>query len=218
LAIRTEVLVAKALHDLEIAVKTRNYQQLFEDLGRLGEGIEGPLVDPAGDEVVPGAFGGALGQEGRLHLDEPLFLEIVPRNRGGPAAQEKIFLDFGAAQIEITVFQADVLGDLVVAVDHEGRGPGFVEDFQLQDHDLDGACFQLRIFHALGPSAYPSQDGQDVFATNPVGLLVALGAEFRVEDNLNQTGPVPQIDENDTAVVPAAMGPSHEDDFVPIIG
>ncbi len=48
LTICPQVFVAETLHDLVIPVKTGDHEQLFEELGRLGEGIECPLGDPAG--------------------------------------------------------------------------------------------------------------------------------------------------------------------------
>ena len=43
-------------------------------------------------------------------------------------------------------------------------------------------------------------------------------AEFTIEDDLHDSFPVPQIDENYTAMVASAMGPSHENHFFIHIG
>ncbi len=58
-----EVLVAEAAGDLEVAVEPGDHQHLLVELRRLRQGVEVARVDPAGDEEVAGAFGGAPAQD-----------------------------------------------------------------------------------------------------------------------------------------------------------
>ncbi len=82
LAVGAQVLVAKAAGDLEVALEAADHQQLLEQLRRLGQGVEGPALEPARDEEVAGALGGGAGEHRGLDLDEALAGEELA-NRGG---------------------------------------------------------------------------------------------------------------------------------------
>jgi hypothetical protein len=61
LAVRPKILVSEALDYLEIAVHPTDHKKLFEELGRLGQGIKFTLMDPTGDQIIPGPLRGTLG-------------------------------------------------------------------------------------------------------------------------------------------------------------
>ena len=68
LAVGTQVLVAEALHNLEVAVHTADHQELFERLGRLGQSIELSGIHARGHNEVAGAFGGRANQHRCLNF------------------------------------------------------------------------------------------------------------------------------------------------------
>src|SRR6185503_17361183 len=70
LAVGTEILVAKAARDLEVAVEAGNHEQLLVDLRRLRERIELTRMHAAGHEIVPRAFGRRFRQDRRLELEK----------------------------------------------------------------------------------------------------------------------------------------------------
>ena len=70
LAIEAQVLVAEALHDLEVAVEARHHEQLLVELRALGQRVELSGVQPAGDQEVARAAGRVLAHERRLELEE----------------------------------------------------------------------------------------------------------------------------------------------------
>ncbi len=186
LAVRPEVLVAEALDDLEVAVETRHLQELLEDLRRLGQGVEHPLVDAARDKVVPGAFGGALRQEGGFHLDEALPVEVLARCRGDPAPEDQVLLDIRTPEVEIAVLEPDVLRDFRRPVQDEGGRFRLVEDLELHGHHFDLSGPDLGVHHPFGPEAHRSPHGQDILGPDLARLLVAGGVELRVEDHLDE--------------------------------
>ena len=47
-----------------------------------------------------------------------------------------------------------------------------------------------------------------------MGLLVGIGLGLGVEDDLHDAFAVAQVDEDDPAVVAAAMHPAHQDNFL----
>src|SRR5258708_17340615 len=55
-AISTRIFVSKTRRDLEIAVETRDHDQLLEHLRRLGKCIEFPRMDSARHEIVASAL------------------------------------------------------------------------------------------------------------------------------------------------------------------
>jgi hypothetical protein len=127
-------------------------------------------------------------------------------------------LDFGTPKIEVAVLEADILGDLRRSVQNKGRGLRLVEDLQVIGQNLDLAGLEIGILHPLRPTADASVDGQDEFAPDPSGLVVTCGVDIRVEYDLNDPLPVAKVDENDAAVIPPPMGPSHQNHFLPGMG
>jgi len=219
LAVRAEILVAEAPDDLEVAVEARDHQKLFEGLRGLGQGVERARVDATGDEVVPGALGGALCEHGRLDLEEPPGDEVLPCGRSDAASQDDVSLEFGPAKVEIAVLEADALRDLRFGIENEGGCLRLAEDLEGVHHQLDAARGKIGVRHALGPPANRPLHGEDELASDPVRLTVRIGLDLGVKDDLSDPLAVPQVDEDDPAVVAAAVHPSHQDYFVPgIVG
>ena len=125
LAIGAQVLVPEAAGDLVVALEAGDHQHLLEELRRLGQGVEGPLLGAAGDEEVAGALGGRAGENGRLDVEEALAVEELAHRRGDPVAQLESLAHRLAAQVEVAVAQARVLADLAgEPLDLEGRRVG----------------------------------------------------------------------------------------------
>src|SRR3954453_6739845 len=75
LAIRAQVFVTEALHDLVVAVEARHHQHLLEELRRLWKRVEMPIVQPRGNEEFTRAFGRRLVEERSLDVDEPALVQ-----------------------------------------------------------------------------------------------------------------------------------------------
>ena len=75
LPVGPEVFVPEAFDDLVVPVESGHHQELLEQLRGLGQGVEAAVVDPGGDQVVPSALRGGLGQDRGLHVEEPLLVE-----------------------------------------------------------------------------------------------------------------------------------------------
>ena len=73
LPVGAEVFVPEAFDNLEIFIKTGNHQQLLEDLGRLGQGIEFPGIHAGRDHEVAGSFRGRFDHHRGFNLDESFF-------------------------------------------------------------------------------------------------------------------------------------------------
>src|SRR5262245_12506465 len=70
LAISAQVLISETAHDLEVAVKARDHQQLLEILRRLGQSIEFSRIEAARHQIIPRPFRGAANQKWRFDLEE----------------------------------------------------------------------------------------------------------------------------------------------------
>ena len=80
LPVGTRIFVPEAPHNLEIAIATRDHQDLFKDLWTLGQGIPLARVLAAGHDEVAGAFGTGFDQERGFHFKETFVAEVFANN------------------------------------------------------------------------------------------------------------------------------------------
>ena len=210
LSIGAQILVAEALDDLEVAVVARDHQQLLVGLGRLRQGEKLAWMDPARDQIVAGALGGALGQKGGFYFDKVLFIKCVAHDLVGAMAQLQIGLDAGPAQIQIAVFEADLLTGVDIVFDEKRRRRRHIEYPQLVAIDLDFAGGQFGIDHAFGAGFDLALDGDDVFAAQLIGFLVRSEIVLGVEYDLGDAIAVAEVDKDHAAVVAPAPDPAHQ--------
>ena len=209
LAVGAQVLVAEAAGDLVVALEAGDHQQLLEELRRLRQRVEGALLEAAGDEEVAGALGGRAGQDRRLDVEEALAVEELAHRRGDPVAQRERVAHLLAAQVEVAVAQAGVLADLAgEALDLEGRRLGVGEQLGGGDLELELAGRQLGVDRLLGAPHDRAGGAEHVLGAQLVGELEGLARGVRVEDELDQAGAVAQVDEDQAAVVAAAVDPA----------
>ena len=90
------------------------------------------------------------------------------------------------------------------------RQLGVVEDEQFRRGDFDFAGRHFGIDSVSAAQANLAYRGDDVLRTDMLGLGVALGGQFLVEDNLRDAVAVAQVKEDEVAVVAAAIDPAHE--------
>src|SRR5215469_12825024 len=82
LAICPQVLIAKAAHDLEVLVESRDHENLLEQLRRLRQSVKAPRLDTARYQVVACALRRRAGHEWRFDLEEPLAGKIAADGHG----------------------------------------------------------------------------------------------------------------------------------------
>ena len=121
LTVRAEVLIPETTGDLDIAVITGTHQKLFVQLGRLGQSVETSGMDSGGHQIISRAFRSALAQHGRLDLQESFVREEFSGKHCHFALQHDISLKIRPSQIQITVFQTDLVFCLAVLLNGEGR-------------------------------------------------------------------------------------------------
>ena len=98
-------------------------------------------------------------------------------------AQDQVVLQLRAAQVEVAVLEADVLGDFAVLVQGERQRLGAVEQLALGDLDLHLAGLHVRVDRPVRAGDDLALDGQDELVAHLFGHLVGTGAQLGVEDS-----------------------------------
>src|SRR5215212_1190831 len=75
LTVRAQVLVAKALDDLIVAVEARNHEKLLEKLRRLRKRKEVAGVHARGNEIIAGALRRRAGEHRGFDIDKAFAVE-----------------------------------------------------------------------------------------------------------------------------------------------
>ena len=213
LAVGAEVFVTKAAGDLEVAVEARDHEDLLEDLRGLREGVEVAGMDAAGDEVVARAFGGGASEERGFDLEEAVVGEVLADGAGDLVAENEVALQLGAAEVQVAILEASLFVDCDGVVgDREGRGLRVIEEEEGVGDELDVAGGHVGVGEAFAAVAEDSGDGDDVLGTSGFGFSVGNGRDFLVEHDLGDAGAVAEVEEDEVAVVAAAIDPAHEGD------
>ena len=221
LPVGTRIFVPEAPHNLEIAIATRDHQDLFEDLWTLGQGIPLARVLAAGHDEVAGAFGTGFDQEWGFHFEETFVAEVVANDACHLRTGSQDLLHARASQIDVAVFQTLVFGDFVrlVVVGQNGGRLGLAEHLNAFGHQLNGAGLQF----VVGPTV-PKTDfafhANAVFAAKTSGDLhqLAVGI-FQIADHLGEPRSVPEIEEDQAlALLSVRIDPATEPDGCASVG
>ena len=213
LAVGAQVLVAEAPRDLIVSVDAGDHQELLKDLRRLGQRVEFPLVHPAGHEVVARALGGGLDEGGRLDLEEAVSVVVVVRRLDDLMAHQNGVLHLAAAQVEVAVFEPQLLLDVGLVGDLKGRGLRLREDAQVADIELDLAGGQVGVDRLA--AADLALRHQHEFRPHRLRPGAQLGVGPVVEGELHDSRAVPQVDEDEHPLVARALHPAAGDRFLP---
>ena len=136
LAIGALIFVAKAFHDLEVAVEAADHQNLFEDLRRLRQRVELPVMNAAGHEKVARAFRRGTREHRRFHFDEAHLVHGLADFENNVVAQHQIAMRLRPAQIEIAIAQTRFFRRIDFVFDLKRRRFGVVQNVQLGGDDF----------------------------------------------------------------------------------
>ena len=114
-AISAQIFVTEARRDLEISVEARHHQQLLEHLWRLRKRIEAAGMQAAGHQIVARALRARCGQNRRLDFIEALIGHAAADRGNDLTAQHDILVHRLPPQIDEAVFEADILGIVLLA-------------------------------------------------------------------------------------------------------
>ena len=213
LTIGPHVFVAEAASYLEVALNPRNHQQLFQLLWRLGESVKRSRMQTAGHQEVPSPFRGALDEYGCLDFEELPRIKKVPDVLDHPVAQDQILLHRGAPKVKVAVAETEALVSAGFLGDVERRGQRLVEHRNRFCHHFEVAGRHRFVFTSRRPLAHMALHLDDPFLAEVFRGPGGIGGQLRIEDHLNHAGAIPQIQEDDSAVVPASTDPSGKSDL-----
>ena len=168
LTVGPQVLVSKAAGHLEVAVEAGDHEDLFEELGGLGEGVEGSFPEPGGDEEVPGPLGGGLDENGGLDLVEALGIEEATDPEGRPMAEGDVVLESLLAEVEEAVLQPGLLGGFQLVRGVEGEVLHGAQNLEGVGLYFDGPGLELRVGGL--PGDHGAVNGDDGFALQGLHL------------------------------------------------
>ena len=217
LPVGAQVFVAEALGDLKIFLQARDHEQLFVLLRGLRQRVERSGLQARRHEKIARPLGRALGKDGRLDFEEPGVVEVIAHGFDDAMALAQVALHAGAAQVEVTVREAQVfVADFLV--EREGRHLGLVEHGQRVGDEFDFAGGQRGVGLAFQTRRDLAGDGDDILRAQPVRLPGDGGVFLGPEDDLRDAGAVAQVDEDDAAVVAARIDPAGEGNGLAHVG
>ena len=197
-------------------------KQLLVELGRLRQREELAAVHPARHQVVARAFRRRLGEDRRLDLEEAELIEVAPGGLHEPVAQDQVALQLGPAEVEHPVPEPQLLRRqllLLLARDRNRRRLRRSHHLEPGDVQLDLARDQRRVARGLGPELDRAARQDDGLGAEAGGARHDLGRRpGGIAGELDQAGPVAQVDEDQAAEVPAAVHPAAEPDFAADVG
>src|SRR5262245_23114125 len=134
-------------------------------------------VDPAGDQEVARALGGAATEDRRLDLEEAEIRHYPPHELREPVADDENLLQVRPAQVEVAIRQPELLVGLR-PMDLEGRGRRGVIDDELLGPDLDRARLEPGILLAGQPRGHRPPNSDDVLVSQLTGSRLELLSGF----------------------------------------
>ena len=210
LTVSTKVFVTEAFNDLVVAVKACAHQHLFEELRRLRQSIEVAVVNTRGNQIVAGAFRSALGEHRSFDVDEAVLVKETAESHCSFVAELHIALHRQTTKVEHTISQTCGFGEIFV-IKQEGGRCGRIQDLEFLSQHFNAAGDEVFVASAFRTSTNQAFNLHNEFVTDFIGSFEDVGT-IRVADDLDQAFTIAQIDENNTAVVAAAMGPAVEGD------
>ncbi|MNC84711.1 hypothetical protein D3C83_02720 [compost metagenome] len=166
-----------------------------------------------GHQVVARAFRRRARQHRGFDVDEALPVEKVAHRHRRAVAQPQVLLHGRAAQVEHAVLEAHRFRQVVV-VHLEHRRQRRVQYFDRLRQHFHFPALKVGIDRAHGPLAHLARHAQHEFAAQPVRGPESL-RRIRVAHDLHQALAVPQVDEDNAAVIAAPVHPAEQGHFVP---
>ncbi len=211
LPVGAQILVAETAGHLHVAVETGKHQNLLIKLRGLRQREKAAREHAGGHQVVACAFRCGLNEIRRLNLEETVFVKIVARCLDNTVPFDDVFLHLRPSQVQIAVFQAEILFDVGLILNGKRRGFALCENAQLRDIDFNIAGRKIRIFRRALPHCAARR--QNKLRTRGKRLLKNFTVGFVPERKLNNSRAVTQIDKDQLAQVALPLHPAADGHF-----
>jgi hypothetical protein len=110
--------------------------------------------------------------------------------------KDEIGRELRPAKIQIPIFEPKIFRYVNSVFKEEGRSFGIIEQLPFLDHYLNFSGGQVGVMHAFGARPDQPLDCKDVFGAQNMCFCMGLWVGLRRKDNLGQSMPVPEIDED----------------------
>src|SRR5690242_8250455 len=168
-------------------------------------------MDATRHDVVTRALRRRLRQNRRFDLEEAALVEVSTRRLLKPVPHDEIPLQLTATQIEIAMLQSQLLGGKLLALPARDGNRGSLSrshDGEVLGANLDVARLHFRVSHFSRARRHFAVDDDDRLERK---LACALDDFSRrpawIEGDLDESGAVPEIQEDDAAEVAGSMNP-----------
>jgi hypothetical protein len=196
LTIGAQVLVAQASRDLVVPVEAADHQKLLGDLGALGQHVELTGVPPRGHHELARALGRRGPEQWRLDLAEALGVHGPAQGGVDERTQSQVALHLFAAKVEEPVAQANLFVDVVSVIELKGRWLGYRQHLDGAVGQFDLAGREPVVRGALGTTSHRARNAHHVLAAH---------VDRPVDDRLDQTGTVADVEKREVFTVLAAL-------------
>ncbi len=211
LAVAAQVLVAETTCDLEVAVESAHHTELLELLRALGQHEELAGVYTRRHDVFAGAFGRSLNETRRIDFQTVLRREVLADDLEDLGAQHDVLAHACGAHIQVAVLQAQFLVDRV-GINFKRRRFGFVQNGAIGSRNFNITGGKFGVFSTGLALVHNTRNLQHPLRTNGFSLSECLFVLLGMKHHLGQAVPIAQVDENQSAVVAAAVHPSAQGD------
>ena len=215
LSVCSQVFVTEAFCDLVVSVHTGYHQELFVQLRGLRQTIEVTGVYTGRYQIVSCAFGCGFTQDRCFDFQEVFLIQEVSHYLYYFMTQHQVVQLRRSSQIQITIFQTQVVFYCDVVFDLERCCFGIRKDSQFLCDNFDLTCFHVRVDVAFCSCCNQASNCQYIFTAD----CFCFCKQFFfccvfIDGDLHQTCLISQGDEDQLTQVTTALYPAHHSYFL----
>ena len=163
-------------------------------------------MHPAGDQIVPCAFGRGLAEHGGLDVDKPIGIQKFTHLHGHAIAQHQIVLHVRTSQIQYAVGQARGFAQILV-IELEWWCHRRVENGEFMAQHLNLAALEVVVSGPIRASPHQAFHLDTKLVANTLCRLEHVGT-IRVAHHLDIAFAVTHVHKNHAAVVTTTVDPT----------
>ena len=173
-------------------------------------------MDAARHQAIARSFRSRARQHRRLNFEKAQFVQRLANLQYHAMPQLKIAMRFRPPQIQIAVAQARFFARRHFFFDLKRRRLRIIQNVQPRSHHFHFARRDLRV--RLLPPQHAPFHRDHKFRAQLLRFRMRFGIQLFVENNLRDSRPVAQVDENQLAQIAPPVDPAHQHDVFISVG